>query len=914
MSNDVKFRVSVDANEASKELKELGAAVESTTNKAEGLAGAGGKAADSTDKLGGSAKAAGDLLKNLGATIAAGFTFEQLVQAAAQMESIRAGLQAVTGDAARTSKEFEFIRTTANKVGADVTEVGRAFLGLAAATRGTAVEGEPTRQVFEAIANAMGKAGKSSAETQNALTAIAQIASKGTVSMEELRGQLGEALPGALQAAANGLGVTTQDLIKLVESGQVAAEDLFPALTKGLNDLYGAGGGGAQTLSQELTNVKNAFVDLATNIGEAGGTNALKTFAEVAQAALVYLDDTLIRTGKSIGVLAGAVATLDFSGVSDAFAEIEAEGRDKLLRAAQHNEVMRQSIEATGDEALRAALKTKEAQKATEASGAAAESTAGSYTKLSSAYSKVMADMATQIEGAEKVVVAREAEGRASMAMAQAFGTETEQRQAAVAARQADAAALTELARLRQTEVEVMRAELQAKQAYIEQEGQNTEQRRKEIADLQQKIALRQSDAEKAAAQAQAAQLSAAQAQAEAAAQADNSARVNELAEAYQRAQKALEDARQARAAGIITAKELTAAELEAGKAAHAYRDALKDQSAAIKATSEAKAADMNLQQMALKVAIEEQRAIAAVARARGDNYTATQAENEIRRLEIEMVKLSAEAKRAEAKAQLAAVEAKRAELEASNQLTPAKRAELDASIAKAQAMQKEADILEITAKKMGELNEITQRNGAASASAASGADSLAAGFGRVGEAADRASGKVERYAATVAKAQKLTGDGFATNPDGSAAGTFNNNMPTDMAFKVMQAANRGDYSGLTLEDAKKAYEQARVAKEWIDALPAGRASAQAMTDAAGALNAARNALEAIGARDGAGSGINAGGVAGRGRSGLPGAGGTPVNININGRSLGTVNTASDADASSLEEVLRQLANDATRT
>jgi len=42
------------------------------------------------------------------------------------------------------------------------------------------------------------------------------MASKGVVSMEELRGQLGEALPGALQAAASGMGVTTVDLIKLV--------------------------------------------------------------------------------------------------------------------------------------------------------------------------------------------------------------------------------------------------------------------------------------------------------------------------------------------------------------------------------------------------------------------------------------------------------------------------------------------------------------------------------------------------------------------------------------------------------------------------------------------------------------------------------------------------------------------------
>jgi tape measure domain-containing protein len=235
---------------------------------------------------------------------------------------MREGLRAVSGSAEQAGKDMDFVRTVANRVGADVTQVGQAFLGLQAATKGTAVEGEPTRQVFEAVATAMGKAGKSASETQNALVALAQMASKGTVSMEELRGQLGEALPGALQAAANGLGITTQDLIKLVEEGQIAASELFPALSKGLNDLYG-GAPAAQTLSQEITNIKNAFTEMAANIGEAGGLSALKTGAEIAQGALVVLDATIVATGKSIGTMVAAVTNMDFSGLKQAFADIQ---------------------------------------------------------------------------------------------------------------------------------------------------------------------------------------------------------------------------------------------------------------------------------------------------------------------------------------------------------------------------------------------------------------------------------------------------------------------------------------------------------------------------------------------------------------------------------------------------------------
>ncbi len=316
------------------------------TSAGKGLADMGTGAAKADDNLSATRRGLVSISKQLKDTqdgivslrdsLISGWSFQQFVQAAAQMEQVQAGLTAVAGSSALAGQQMDFVRSVATRTGVDVIEAARAFLGLSAATKGTAVEGEPTRAVFEAVASAMAKAGKSSAETQNALTALSQIASKGVVSMEELRGQLGEALPGALQAVASGLGVTTQDLNALVESGQVAAQDLFPALVSGLNGIYGTAPA-AQTLSQEITNIKNSFVEMAANIGEAGGLEALKTGAELAQTAIVYLDDTLVTLGKTLGVVLAAIVNMDFSGLKQAFADIEAESRTKLLKAAQRS-------------------------------------------------------------------------------------------------------------------------------------------------------------------------------------------------------------------------------------------------------------------------------------------------------------------------------------------------------------------------------------------------------------------------------------------------------------------------------------------------------------------------------------------------------------------------------------------------
>lgn len=96
--------------------------------------------------------------------------------------------------------------------------------------------------------------------------------SKGTMSMEELRGQLAERLPGALQAAADGAGITTAQLIKMVESGSVLAEDLLPGMAAQLQKLYGNKDVEGFTAGwNKLTNA------VSESIGRIGQTQAVMT-------------------------------------------------------------------------------------------------------------------------------------------------------------------------------------------------------------------------------------------------------------------------------------------------------------------------------------------------------------------------------------------------------------------------------------------------------------------------------------------------------------------------------------------------------------------------------------------------------------------------------------------------------------
>ena len=664
----------------------------------------------------------------MGAALAGAFSFGQAVQVAADMEKLQAGLQAVTGDAARARAEMDFVRRTASAAGVDVTAAASAYLGLAAATKGTAVEGQAARDVFAAVSTAMARAGKSSAETQNALTALAQMASKGVVSMEEMRGQLGEALPGAFQAAAQGMGITVQELGKLIESGQLTAQDIFPALARGLGEIYG-GAPAAQTLSQEITGIKNAFADMADRIGQAGGLDALKRGAEVAQTAITLLGDALVTTGKSLGALMGAVATLDFSGLKQAFADIEAESREKLLAAAQHNDTLRSYMAAMGNEATRAALAAQQQGQAVQQAAEQAAESGTSYAALSAAYAEVNTEMQAQIALADKEIAAAQARGQAAIAEARLKGDEALLRQAIGQAALQEADAIERLALQRQGELLSLRAELRSKQQLLAAQGDLSDERRKELEQLQTLIEKKQIDADRTRAQAAAAR---------------DSARAK--GEEAQAAQAALTAAQASLTARLADAR-----------------------------------ASVSLLQTQKDLAGQS----VELARLMGNEEAARQARIQQLRIDIQLTRAKAEVMRTEAQGAIEVAQATRAELAARGALTALKKAELDATIKLAQAKLREADALRQSARLIDQtirnLRVYGQQAAASGQQAAnaynqtasaaeSAADRIVAAKQREIEASKRAQQQREEEAKAYRERWNVDESGFTRNTAGRTA------------------------------------------------------------------------------------------------------------------------------------------------
>ena len=210
-------------------------------------------------------------LRNVILTLGLAKVAKDIGQAGVQMESLRATMGFAIGDTNRVGRELEFVRTQAERLGLDLLTSAQGFTQLTAAAKGTALEGEALRELFLGVSEASAVMGLRTDQVNGVILALTQIISKGVVSMEELRRQLGERLVGVMQIAAESTGKTTQEFEKLVASGQLFSEDFLPGFAAALRRHVAEGLPAAMvTARAEFERFGNAIFDLQVQIAESG--------------------------------------------------------------------------------------------------------------------------------------------------------------------------------------------------------------------------------------------------------------------------------------------------------------------------------------------------------------------------------------------------------------------------------------------------------------------------------------------------------------------------------------------------------------------------------------------------------------------------------------------------------------------
>lgn len=212
----------------------------------------------------------------IGAGIAAAFSvaaIENFLKSAskteAQFQSIQNAISFIQGSTEGGAKAMQFLTDTSQTLGLELQSTAQAFKLFSASAQLGGFTAKETKEVFESVATATTALGLSAEDAQGVFLALSQIVSKGTVAAEELRGQIGERLPGAFELAAKSMGLTTKAFNKLLSEGKIASNDFLPKFAATLKETFsGALPNAVNSTQANMNRLANLQTEFALIVGK----------------------------------------------------------------------------------------------------------------------------------------------------------------------------------------------------------------------------------------------------------------------------------------------------------------------------------------------------------------------------------------------------------------------------------------------------------------------------------------------------------------------------------------------------------------------------------------------------------------------------------------------------------------------
>ena len=240
------------------------------------------------------------------------FTGGAAVMRTGQMfEGINAAMSMTSDSTSETASKIQFIRDEAYRLGLDLKTAAQGFVQMSVASKEIMSSGQ-TQELFTGLSEYSTALGLDQFRFEKALLGFTQIANKGQLMSEEVKNQIGEQLPGALdlfrKAASefSGKELTTPEFFKMMEKGELLAQDILPLMGKMMSEAAKKGGAlekmlnsngvAMRRLQQTWTNFQNVI--FMSGFGEA----LTRTFNSLAFAL-----KNNEGAAKSIGVVLGGL-------------------------------------------------------------------------------------------------------------------------------------------------------------------------------------------------------------------------------------------------------------------------------------------------------------------------------------------------------------------------------------------------------------------------------------------------------------------------------------------------------------------------------------------------------------------------------------------------------------------------------
>jgi len=189
-----------------------------------------------------------------------------------KLDSLKFALESISDSTKETGENMSFLKRITKAYGAELVSTTERYINFLAAAKQSGVSVKATQDIFETFTKVAGVLGKSKEELNGMFLALEQMLSKGKVTTEELRRQLGERLPGALGIMATSLGVTLPELDKMLKAGEVLSAKVLPEFARQVELSFGISSvTKVNTLAAATARLQNSFTLMVVDFQEGGG-------------------------------------------------------------------------------------------------------------------------------------------------------------------------------------------------------------------------------------------------------------------------------------------------------------------------------------------------------------------------------------------------------------------------------------------------------------------------------------------------------------------------------------------------------------------------------------------------------------------------------------------------------------------
>ena len=221
-----------------------------------------------------------------------GALIKDIAETGMRVQGITNALETITGSAQKGAEEFQWLREETKRLGVETLGAADAYSKFLAAGIGRPIQAQ-ARNIFSAVTEASAALQLKPEDTNGILWTLSQMVSKGKVMAEELTGQLGERLPGALSIAADSMNMKMDVFMQAMQKG-IKTEDFLPKFAEELRKRFADGvEKGANSARAQLNRFLNSWVFLKAKIAESGLLDAMTSVLPVLEDYIDKMRDWL---------------------------------------------------------------------------------------------------------------------------------------------------------------------------------------------------------------------------------------------------------------------------------------------------------------------------------------------------------------------------------------------------------------------------------------------------------------------------------------------------------------------------------------------------------------------------------------------------------------------------------------------